>query len=83
MDILCCFKLKGFFDPRKGLTIMKTIMNGFATFLLYPVVRPFVLLLFGITTTASLTLMFKLQIGLDQRLALPKVSGWVYRQRAS
>ncbi len=62
------------FDPRKGLDVMHTIMGAFASFILYPVIRPFVVLLFGITTTLSLTMMFRLQIGLEQTLALPKVS---------
>ncbi len=53
---------------------MHTIMNAFASLILYPIVRPFILLGFGLTFTASLALMFKLQIGLDQTVALPKVS---------
>lgn len=67
-------KLKGLFDPRKGLDIMKIIMNAFASTILHPIVRPFVLFLFGITSSVCLALMFRLQIGLDQNVALPKVS---------
>ena len=63
------------FDPRKGLDVMHTIMGAFANFILYPVVKPFVLLFFGITTTLSLAMMFRISIGLDQNLALPKVRG--------
>lgn len=52
---------------------MQMIMNGFATVILSPIIRPFVLLFFGITSSFSLALMFRLEIGLDQTLALPKV----------
>ena len=48
-------------------------MKYFAKFILYPLVRPFVLLFFGLTMTASIILLFRLQIGLNQNLALPKV----------
>lgn len=73
---MCCFKLKGLFDPRKGLDVMHWIMTWFANVILHPLIRPFVLLMFGITSTFSLALMFKLQIGLDQTLALPKVKNF-------
>lgn len=53
---------------------MHSIMDAFAKFILSPVVRPFVLLLFGVTTTVSLAMTFRLEVGLDQTLALPKVS---------
>lgn len=68
-----CAKLKGMFDPRKGLACMPTVMDAFARFILNPLVRPFVLLLFGVTTTFSIAFAFKISIGLDQTMALPKV----------
>jgi hypothetical protein len=61
------------FDPRKGLACMPSVMSAFARFILNPLVRPFVLLVFGVTTTMSLAFAFKIGIGLDQTLALPKV----------
>lgn len=72
-DVLFCLNLKGMFDPRKGLSIMKIFMNWFATIILHRLVRPFVLLFFGITSTLSLAFLFRMEIGLDQTLALPKV----------
>lgn len=53
---------------------MHSIMGAFAKFILSPIVRPFVLLLFGVTTTVSLAMTFRLDVGLDQTSALPKVS---------
>ena len=73
-DILCCIKIKGRFDPRAGYDILHIIMKYFAKALLYPVVRPFVLLFFGLSSTASLALLFRIQVGLEQTAALPKVS---------
>ncbi len=49
---------------------MQSVMNVFAKFILNPVVRPFVLLFFCVTSTVSLAFMFKLEIGLDQTVAL-------------
>ena len=62
---------------------MPGLMSTFAKFILNPLVRPFVLLLFGITSTFSLAFAFKISIGLDQTLALPKVrEGFVcFRRR--
>ena len=48
-------------------------MKYFGNFILYPLVRPFVLLFFGLTLTGSIIIIFRLQIGLNQNLALPKV----------
>lgn len=76
-DLLYCIKSKGMFDLRKGLACMPTLMSAFARFILNPVVRPFVLLLFGLTSTFSFAFAFKISIGLDQTLALPKVRGRV------
>ena len=73
LDVLCCIKQKGLFDPRKGLDFMHSIMTMFANVILNPLVRPGVLLVFGITTTLSMASLFNLQIGLDQNVALPKV----------
>lgn len=72
-DLLFCVKLKGMFDPRKGLAWLPIAMEAFAKFILNPLVRPFVFLLFGITTTVSIAFAFRIDIGLDQTLALPKV----------
>jgi len=52
---------------------MHSIMTVFANVILNPLVRPVVLLVFGITTTLSMASLFNLQIGLDQNVALPKV----------
>ena len=75
-DILFCLKLKGKFNPNAGVDILHFLMKWFAKFILFPVVRPFVLLVFGITTTLSLVFLFRLDIGLDQTLAFPKVCVW-------
>ncbi len=72
-DVVCCIRLKGLFDPRKGLDVMHTIMTYFANIILHPFVRPFVMGLFCLTSTFSLASLFNLQIGLDQNVALPKV----------
>ena len=72
-DILACIKKKGTFDPKVGWDILRLIMKYLAKVLLFPVVRPFVLLFFGLTATASLAMVFRIDIGLDQNLALPKV----------
>lgn len=56
-----------------GLDIIHFIMKYFAKLILHPLVRPFVLLFFGLTSTASLAMLFRVKIGLDQTLALPKV----------
>jgi len=73
-DVLFCLKLKGKFNPNAGVDILHFLMKWFAKFILFPVVRPFVLALFGLTTIMSIVFMFKLDIGLDQTLAFPKVS---------
>lgn len=73
-DILCCIKRKGGFDPRTGMDLLNLIMKYFSKILLYPVVRPFILLLHGFTATASLALLFRVHVGLEQTAALPKVS---------
>ena len=73
VDVFFCIKLKGTFDPRQGLDIIHFIMKYFARLILHPLVRPFVLLFFGLTSTASLAMLFRVKIGLDQTLALPKV----------
>ena len=73
VDLLLCFQLGGKFDPRVGIDFVAKFMTYFAKFVLYPLVRPFVLLFFCLTLTMSVILMFKLQIGLNQNLALPKV----------
>ena len=78
VDIFCCIPLKGKFDPRLGREFLAIIMKYFANFILYPLVRPFVLLFFGLTLTGSIILIFRLQIGLNQNLALPKVLYIVY-----
>lgn len=61
------------FDPTMGLDIIHFVMKYFAKLILHPLVRPFVLLFFGLTSTASLALLFRVEVGLDQTLALPKV----------
>ena len=68
-----CIKLKGVFDPRQGLDVIHFIMKYFARLILHPLVRPFVLLFFGLTSTASLAMLFRVEIGLEETLALPKV----------
>ena len=72
-DILFCLKLKGKYNPNAGVDILHFIMKWFAKFILYPIVRPFVLLIFGATTVLSLISLLHLDIGLDQKLAFPKV----------
>ena len=72
-DVFFCFRLKEKFNPRAGYDFLLTFMKWFAKFILYPFVRPFILLLFGFTFTASLALIFRIKIGLDQKAALPKV----------
>ncbi|CAI8031991.1 NPC intracellular cholesterol transporter 1 [Geodia barretti] len=74
VDLLLCFQLGGKFDPRVGIDFVAKFMTYFSKFVLYPLVRPFVLLFFCLTLTMSVILMFKLQIGLNQNLALPKDS---------
>ena len=79
VDVFFCIKLKGVFDPRQGLDVIHFIMKYFARLILHPLVRPFVLLFFGLTSTASLAMLFRVKIGLEETLALPKVgimSGW-------
>ena len=73
VDLLLCIQLGGKFDPRVGIDFVAKFMKYFAKFVLYPLVRPFVLLFFCLTLTMSVILMFRLQIGLNQNLALPKV----------
>ena len=73
VDLLLCIQLGGKFDPRVGIDFVAKFMKYFAKFVLYPLVRPFVLLFFCLTLTTSVILMFRLQIGLNQNLALPKV----------
>ena len=77
-DVMCFIKLKGLFDPRKGLDVMHWVMSWFANIILSPLVWPFIVLLFGITSTLTMVSMFDLKIGLDQTLALPKVKGHSY-----
>jgi Niemann-Pick C1 protein len=74
VDLLLCIQLGGKFDPRVGIDFVAKFMKYFAKFVLYPLVRPFVLLFFCLTLTTSVILMFRLQIGLNQNLALPKDS---------
>ena len=56
-----------------GLDVIHFIMKYFSKLILYPLFRPFVLLFFGLTSTGALALLFRVNIGLDQTLALPKV----------
>ncbi len=72
-DVFVCFRLKDKFNPRTGKDFLLWFMKKFAKFVLYPFVRPFILLIFGLTFTASLALVFRIQIGLDQNAALPRV----------
>ena len=48
-------------------------MKHFARLVLNRFVRPFVLLAYGFTLTAALALVFRVQIGLSQTIALPTV----------
>jgi hypothetical protein len=73
VDVFFCIKLKGVFDPRQGLDVIHFVMKYFARLILHPLVRPFVLLFFGLTSTASLAMLFRIKIGLEETLALPKV----------
>ena len=70
---MVCIKLKDKFDPRVGKDLVHGIMNFFAKTVLHWLVRPFILLFFCLTFTASLILLFRVNIGLDQTVALPKV----------
>ena len=74
VDIVACISLKGKFDPRIGRDFLSIIMKYFANAILYPLVRPFILLIYGLTLTMSLIFMFRIEVGLNQNLALPKVT---------
>ena len=52
-------------------------MRYFAKLVLNRFVRPFILLIYGFTLTACLALVFRVQIGLSQTIALPKVRSCV------
>jgi Niemann-Pick C1 protein len=74
VELAPCIALSGKFNPLLGYSYLSIIMKYFADVILYPLVRPFILLVFGLTLTSSLVLMFRLDIGLNQNLALPKDS---------
>ena len=57
-----------------GRDIIHFFIKYFAKLILHPIVRPFVLLFFGLTSTGALALLFRTEIGLEQTLALPQVS---------
>lgn len=57
-----------------GRDIIHFIIKYIAKLILHPLVRPFVLLFFGLTSTGALALLFRTEIGLDQTMALPRVS---------
>lgn len=59
-----------------GLDVIHFVMKYFAKFILHPLVRPFVLLFFGLTSTAALAMLFRIEVGLDQTLALPQVNAY-------
>ena len=73
IDVVPCIALKGKFDPRVGMDYLSKFMKYFADFILFPITRPFILLIFGLTLTSSVILMTKIEVGLNQNLALPKV----------
>ncbi|CCG82264.1 putative Patched sphingolipid transporter [Taphrina deformans PYCC 5710] len=54
--------------------ITRTIRRRFAPYILRPYVKGAVLLIFGSLTAASLALFPKIQLGLDQKVALPRDS---------
>lgn len=77
LEVAFCFKLKDKFDPRTGKDFIFLIMRHFAKLVLHRYVRPFILLIYGFTLTACLALVFQVQIGLSQTIALPKVGDCV------
>ena len=77
LEVAFCFKLKDKFDPRTGKDFIFMIMRYFAKLVLHRYVRPFILLIYGFTLTVCLALVFQVQIGLSQTIALPKVGDCV------
>nr|XP_020019577.1 Niemann-Pick C1-like protein 1 [Castor canadensis] len=74
-DIFCCLKPRKVSpaDPSEGL-LLRFFRKLYAPFLLHWVTRPVVLVLFISLFGASLYFMCHIDVGLDQELALPKVS---------
>lgn len=78
LELAFCIKLKDKFDPRTGKDFIFLIMRYFAKLVLHRYVRPFILLIYGFTLTVCLALVFQVQIGLSQTIALPKVGDCVH-----
>lgn len=57
-----------------GKRCLSWSMEKFALTVLYPLVRPFVLLFFGLTLTYSLAQVPDIEVGLDVTAVLPNVS---------
>ena len=68
-----CIRLKDKFNPHIGRDFLLLAMKYFARAVLNRFVRPFVVLINGLTLTAALTMVFRVQIGLSQTIALPTV----------
>ena len=63
--------------PPVGQKAVQWFWELFAKLVLHWLVRPFVLLFFGLTLTCSLACLGRINIGMDPTIALPKVSNWV------
>ena len=73
VSIVPCISLNGHFDPLRGFDYLSIIMRYFANVILYPLVKPFILLFSGLTLTFSVIFICHVEIGLDRNLFIPKV----------
>ncbi|KAJ7371490.1 NPC intracellular cholesterol transporter 1 [Desmophyllum pertusum] len=75
LDVLCCIKEPKYNSTGDQLTCVYTFMkNYFAEALLSDYVRPVVIALFTALLFSSIAVIPKIDVGLDQELALPKDS---------
>ncbi|XP_078473552.1 NPC1-like intracellular cholesterol transporter 1 [Lampetra planeri] len=75
MDICCCVRPSNVKAPKRNEGFLLPFMRRYySRFLLHRVTRAVVMIVFIFMFSASLFLMFHVQVGLDQRLALPKDS---------
>ncbi|NXE99778.1 NPCL1 protein, partial [Menura novaehollandiae] len=74
-DLCCCCGMGKGSPEGAGLRLLRPFLQRYYTpFLLHPLVRPAVVLLFLFLACAGLFLLFRVPVGLDQELALPEDS---------
>lgn len=73
MDVLCCIKVD--YDATESTPILERIFEKYYTrFIMHPLVRPLVLVLFTLWLLSSVFFLPGIDIGFEQDVAMPRDS---------